>query len=103
MKEEVFYGKGMGRVKEEDEELYQAIVVLNDSNIDPKVAEKEILEFQSTLLGDRDGAVEVRFRSALPRTPIGKIDITKIEKEENLNPSTMDFDTLIANKKTAKK
>ena len=31
MKEEVFYGKGMGRVKEEDEELYQAIVALNDA------------------------------------------------------------------------
>ena len=31
MKEEVFYGKGMGRVKEEDEDLYNAIVTLNDA------------------------------------------------------------------------
>ena len=31
MKEEVFYGKGMERVKEEDKELYQAIVALNDA------------------------------------------------------------------------
>ncbi len=94
---------GIDSIYNEHGKIPTAIVVLNDSNIDPKVAEKEILEFQSTLLGDRDGAVEVRFRSELPRTPIGKIDITKIEKEENLNPSTMDFDTLIANKKTAKK
>lgn len=31
MKEEVFYGKGMGRLKEEDEDLYDAIVALNES------------------------------------------------------------------------
>ena len=31
MKEEVFYGKGMGKLKEEDEDLYQAIVALNDA------------------------------------------------------------------------
>ena len=31
MKKEVFYGKGMGKLKEEDEDLYQAIVALNDA------------------------------------------------------------------------
>ena len=31
MKDEVFYGKGMEKVKSEDEELYQAIVSINDS------------------------------------------------------------------------
>ena len=31
MKEEVFYGKGMGKLKEEDEDLYKAIVALNDA------------------------------------------------------------------------
>ena len=31
MKEEVFYGKGMGKLKEEDEDLYHAIVALNDA------------------------------------------------------------------------
>ena len=33
MKEEVFYGKGMGKLKEEDEDLYQAIVA-QDSKVD---------------------------------------------------------------------
>ena len=37
MKEEVFYGKGMGRIKDEDEELYQAIVALNDAVWNGKV------------------------------------------------------------------
>ena len=37
MKKEVFYGKGMERLKEEDEDLYQAIVALNDSVWNGKV------------------------------------------------------------------
>lgn len=37
MKEEVFYGKGMERVKEEDESLYQAIVALNEAVWNGKV------------------------------------------------------------------
>ena len=32
MKEEVFYGKGMERVKSDEPELYQAIVALNEAN-----------------------------------------------------------------------
>ncbi len=31
MKKEVFYGKGMAKVKEDEPELYQAIVGLNDA------------------------------------------------------------------------
>ncbi len=37
MKEEVFYGKGMQKVKEEDEELYQSIVSLNNAVWNGKV------------------------------------------------------------------
>ena len=37
MKDEVFYGKGMEKVKSEDEELYQAIVSINDSVWNGKV------------------------------------------------------------------
>ena len=37
MKEKVFYGKGMEKLKEENEELYQAIVTLNDAVWNGKV------------------------------------------------------------------
>ena len=37
MKEEVFYGKGMERVKSDEPELYQAIVALNEAVWNGKV------------------------------------------------------------------
>ena len=72
------------------------IVVLKDSSMDPEIAKKIIFEHQSHLLGERDGAVDIRFRENLPMTSIGKIDILKIECEENLQKSNIDFDVLIA-------
>ena len=75
-----------------------AIVVLKDKNINEEEAKQKILEYQSHLLGERDGALDVRFRDELPLTPIGKIDVLRIEQEESINESDIDFDTLIARK-----
>ena len=75
-----------------------AIVVLKDQNINVDEAKQKILEYQSHLLGERDGALDVRFRDELPLTPIGKIDVLRIEQEESINMSDIDFDTLIAKK-----
>ena len=76
-----------------------AIVVLKDPNMDKEEAKKQILEYQSHLLGERDGAIDVRFRESLPLTPIGKIDSIKLTKEENETLSEIDFATLTNNKK----
>lgn len=76
-----------------------AIVVLKDPNMDKEEAKKQILEYQSHLLGERDGAIDVRFRDKLPLTPIGKIDVRKVMQEENETLSEIDFATLAANKK----
>ncbi len=81
MKEEVFYGKGMGKLKEEDEDLYQAIVALNDavwngkaldyktqkliaigiaaSNADSRATEKQIMSAKKELGVTRDEVVDV--------------------------------------------
>ena len=81
MKEEVFYGKGMGKLKEEDEDLYQAIVALNDavwngkaldyktqkliaigiaaSNADGRATEKQIMSAKKELALSRDELLDV--------------------------------------------
>lgn len=73
-----------------------AIVVLKDKTINIEKAKQKIFEYQSHLLGERDGVIDIRFKDELPLTPVGKIDILKIEKEESLYESDIDFDTLIA-------
>ena len=45
-----------------------AIVVLKDKTLDKDKATQEILEYQSHLLGERDGAIDIRFRDELPMT-----------------------------------
>lgn len=81
MKEEVFYGKGMERVKEEDEVLYQAIVALNEavwngkaldyktqkliaigiaaSNADSRATERQIMSAKKELGVTRDEVIDV--------------------------------------------
>ncbi|WP_407461353.1 carboxymuconolactone decarboxylase family protein [Methanobrevibacter sp.] len=81
MKKEVFYGKGMGKLKEEDEDLYQAIVALNDavwngkaldyktqkliaigiaaSNADSRATEKQIMSAKKELGVTRDEVIDV--------------------------------------------
>ena len=81
MKKEVFYGKGMQKVKEEDEELYQAIVSLNDavwngkvldyktqkliaigiaaSNADSRATERQIMSAKNELGVTRDEVIDV--------------------------------------------
>ncbi len=76
-----------------------AVVVLRDQTMDKELARKLILEFQSHLLGERDGALDIRFRDSLPLTPIGKIDAMKIEQEECEILSDSNFDELTANVK----
>ena len=90
---------GVSSIHNEHGKIPTAIVVLKDQTMDCESAKREILEYQSHLLGDRDGAVDVRFRKELPVTPIGKIDVLRIEEEENRTPSEIDFETLIAIKK----
>lgn len=80
-------------------EIPTAIVVLKNSKIDKEEAKNQILEHQSHVLGERDGALDVRFRDSLPRTPIGKIDVLKVAKEENKVLSDIDFATLTNTKK----
>ena len=80
-------------------EIPTAIVVLKDNNIDKEEAKKQILEYQSHLLGERDGVVDIRFRDSLPFTSIGKIDSIKLTQEENKTLSDIDFATLADNKK----
>ena len=80
-------------------EIPTAIVVLKDPNMNKEEAKNQILEYQSHLLGERDGAIDVRFRDKLPLTSIGKIDFVKITEEENKNLSDIDFATLTNNKK----
>ena len=81
MKEEVFYGKGMERVKEEDEDLYQAIVALNEavwngkaldyktqkliaigiaaSNADSRATERQMMSAKKELGITRDEVIDV--------------------------------------------
>ena len=81
MKEEVFYGKAMEKVKNEDEELYQAIVSLNDavwngkvldyktqkliaigiaaSNADSRATERQIMSAKKELGITRDEVIDV--------------------------------------------
>ena len=81
MKEEVFYGKGMGRLKDEDEDLYNAIVSLNDavwngkvldyktqkliaigiaaSNADSRATERQMMSAKKELEVTRDEVVDV--------------------------------------------
>lgn len=73
-----------------------AIVVLKDVKMNHDEAKKVIAEYQSHLLGERDGAIDIRFRNELPMTPIGKIDVLKIAMEENQHESDIDFDILTA-------
>ena len=67
--------------------------------IDIKLAKREILEFQSHCLGERDGAIDIRFRDSLPLTPIGKVDTMQLEREESTILSEINFDELTANVK----
>ena len=67
--------------------------------MDKEEAKNIILEYQSHLLGERDGAIDIRFRDELPLTSIGKIDSIKLAEEENKNLSDIDFATLTANNK----
>ena len=83
---------GVGRIP-------TAVVVLKDKNMDKEVAKEIIFEYQSHLFGERDGALDIRFRDSLPRTPVGKIDTTRITKEENEQPSEIDYATLTNNVK----
>lgn len=76
-----------------------AVVVLKDKTMDKEEAKNIILEYQSHLLGERDGAIDIRFRDELPLTSIGKIDSIKLTEEENKNLSDIDFATLTANNK----
>ena len=76
-----------------------AIVVLKDKTMDQELAKQLIFEFQSHQLGERDGAIDIRFRDTLPLTPIGKIDVLKIEQEESQRLSDINFDELTANVK----
>lgn len=80
-------------------EIPTAVVVLKDKNMDKEEAKKQIFEHQSHLLGERDGAIDIRFRDSLPLTSIGKIDSIKLTEEENKNLSDIDFYTLTKNKK----
>lgn len=76
-----------------------AIIVLKDPTINKEQAKQQIFEYQSHLLGERDGAIEIRFRDELPLTPIGKIDSKKLKEEENKIPSDIDFAKLTNNPK----
>ena len=80
-------------------EIPTAIVVLKDEKMPKEEAKKQILEYQSHLLGERDGAIDIRFRGSLPLTSIGKIDSAKLTEEENKILSNIDFATLTNNKK----
>lgn len=81
MKEEVFYGKGMGKLKEEEPDLYQAIVGLNEAvwngktldyktqkliaigiaaaNSDTRATEKQIKSAKEELGISRDEVIDV--------------------------------------------
>ena len=72
-------------------EIPTAIVVLKDSKMNQEEAKLQIFEYQSHLLGERDGAIDIRFRDKLPLTSIGKIDSRKLTEEENKNLSDVDF------------
>lgn len=84
---------------DENGEIPTAVVVLKDKNMNHDEARKIILEHQSHLLGERDGAIDIRFRDSLPLTPIGKIDSIRLTIEENKNLSDIDFATLTNTKK----
>ena len=79
-------------------EIPTAIVVLDNPEMNEAEARLQIFEYQSHLLGERDGAIEIRFRKELPLTPIGKVDIMKLTKEENKILSNVDFAELTNNK-----
>lgn len=81
MKEEVFYGKGMGKLKEEEPDLYHAIVGLNEAvwngktldyktqkliaigiaaaNSDTRATEKQIKSAKEELGISRDEVIDV--------------------------------------------
>lgn len=80
-------------------EIPTAVVVLKDQSMDKEEAKNQIFEYQSHLLGERDGISDIRFRESLPFTPIGKIDSVKLTEEENKNLSDVDFNQIINNVK----
>ena len=90
---------GIKSKKDEIGVIPTAIVVLKDNTMDKEEAKRQILEYQSHLLGERDGVSDVRFRTSLLYTPIGKIDYVKITEEENKNMSDLDSSVLMNNSK----
>lgn len=82
-------------------EIPTAIVELKDKTMNPEEAKNIIFEHQSHLAGERDGALEIRFRDSIPKTSIGKTDVITLTKEENKILSDIDFDQIAG--KTKKK
>ena len=88
---------GLKSIHNDAGEIPTAFVVLRDKSYDKKKAAEEIKEYQSHILPERDGAIDIRFIDELPLTSVGKVDKNKLKTEGGV--SEIDFDTLIGQKK----
>ena len=78
MKGKVFYGKGMGSVKKDYPDIYEAIVELNDvvytgKSLDYKT--QKLIAVAITASNSDDRAIEKQFRSAIHELGITKDEI----------------------------
>ena len=77
-----------------------AYVILKDKSLATEETKQWILQKQLENFPERDGVLDVRFVDEFPLTPVGKIDVDRIVREET-RLSDIDFDTLSKTKSNA--
>ena len=78
MKGKVFYGKGMGSIKRDYPDIYEAIVELNDVVYTGKVLDyktQKLIAIAITASNSDDRAIEKQFKSAINELGITKDEI----------------------------
>lgn len=103
MKEEVFYGKGMETVKNEDPELYQAIVGLNDAVWNGKVLDYKTQKLIAIGIAASNGdsrATEKQIKSAKEELGVIRDEVIDVLKVVLLTSGMQPFNKAlqIANK-----
>ena len=83
MKNEVFYGKGMNILKDEDPDLYSAIVKWNDEIWSPKVLDfktQKLIAVAIAASGNYEGSVKKQILSAKKEANVSRDEILDVLK-----------------------
>ena len=75
-------------------------MILKDKSLATEETKEWILKKQLEDFPERDGVLDVRFVDEFPLTPVGKIDVDRIVREET-RLSDIDFETLSKTKSNA--